>query len=423
MTAQQVPGTTLGGPALVAARLAWAVGVVAIVVLWSLGTAALLTEPPPDCTQVTCDPVDFNAGDLEVAEELDLPAGFLKGPFVAISAIVPAFLFFAIAGLIFWRRSNDWMGLVVSFSLVTIGGLLFTSSNDAFDRTYPELAPIMGAISGLAYPISVVGLFYLFPNGRFVPRWTRWVASVAVTTVVLGRVLPLPSQASEAIALSATLAIFVTGPVAQIYRYRRASSPVERQQTKWVVIGLMGAAGLALTWFVVATMFPPEKPAESRVYALLVAVPLIMVLIFLLPLSFAVSILRYRLWDIDILVNRALVYGTLTGTLATGYIGSVLLLQVAFSAVTDQGGSVAIVASTLAIAALFQPLRRRIQAVIDQRFYRRRYDAARALAAFGTTARDEVELPRLSDALVGVVQQTMQPEHVSLWLREQGDKR
>ena len=133
---------------------------------------------------------------------------------------------------------------------------------------------------------------------------------------------------------------------------------------------------------------------------------------------FSIAILRYRLWDIDVLINRALVYGTLTVSLGAAYFAAVLLLQTAFRAVTDQGGSVAIVVSTLAIAALFQPMRGRIQAAIDQRFYRRRYDAARTLAAFIATARDEVDLERLSEALVAAVEETMQPAHVSLWLRE-----
>ena len=217
------------------------------------------------------------------------------------------------------------------------------------------------------------------------------------------------------------LLIPIVGVSVQVYRYHAILTPAERQQTKLVVLAIAVAFGAALLFFLLAVL-----QNVSRWTDLAEAFHELEELVFLnFPFVFAivsvalvVSILRYRLWDIDVLINRTLVYGTLTGTLATGYIGSVLLLQVAFSAVTDQGGSVAIVASTLAIAALFQPLRRRIQALIDQRFYRRRYDAARALASFGTTARDEVELPRLSDALVGVVQETMQPEHVSLWLRE-----
>ena len=138
----------------------------------------------------------------------------------------------------------------------------------------------------------------------------------------------------------------------------------------------------------------------------------------IVSMALVVSILRYRLWDIDVIINRTLVYGSLTLALGVAYIAAVLLLQTAFRAVTDQSGSVAIVVSTLAIAALFQPMRRRIQALINQRFYRHNYDDARALAAFSATARDDVDLKRLSEALEGVVEETMEPAHVSLWLRE-----
>ena len=142
----------------------------------------------------------------------------------------------------------------------------------------------------------------------------------------------------------------------------------------------------------------------------------------LFPLSIAFSMLRYRLWDLGIFLNRALVYGALTATLVGGYVGLVVGLQAAFRAVTDQGSGLAIVISTLAIAALFQPLRGRVQEFIDRRLYRRRYDAARTLAVFSARMRDEVDLERLSAALVDVVDETMQPVHVSLWLRGTGTR-
>ena len=269
--------------------------------------------------------------------------------------------------------------------------------------------------------VALAALFYLFPDGRFVPRWTRWVAVSSLTVSLIVRLSLLPSGVSELLALAATLALGGTGILAQVYRYRRVSGPVQRQQTKWVLFGgLMAMVAIMVVWSVVAGAFPPEEPSESRIYVLLITGPVLTALILMIPLSFAVSILRYKLWDIDIFVNRALVYGALTVLLAGTYFGTVVLLQAGFRAVTGQESTLALVASTLGIAALFQPLRRWVQAVIDRRFYRRRYDAARTLAGFSARVRDEVDLERLSAELVGVVQETMQPSHVSLWLLDSG---
>jgi hypothetical protein len=137
----------------------------------------------------------------------------------------------------------------------------------------------------------------------------------------------------------------------------------------------------------------------------------------LIPLSFGFAMLRSRLWEIDILINRTLVYGALTVILTGVYVGLVIGLQALLRGLISQDNSVAIVISTLAIAALFQPLRQRIQQIIDRRFYRSKYDAAKIVAAFSATLRNEVDLQQLSEQLVAVVQETMQPTHVSLWLR------
>jgi len=205
----------------------------------------------------------------------------------------------------------------------------------------------------------------------------------------------------------------------QIYRYRRVSTRVERQQTKWVVFGIIVALTgifviLPIFTFFFPTLNQPNIP--SSVIFGLISYPLVLLS---LPVTVGMAILRSRLYDIDVLINRTLVYGTLTVLLALIYFGLVIGLESLVHLFSGQGAQtpVVIVASTLAIAALFQPLRRRLQQIIDRRFYRRKYDATRTLAAFSATLRNEVDLHQLSEHLIAVVEETMQPTHVSLWLR------
>jgi hypothetical protein len=187
-------------------------------------------------------------------------------------------------------------------------------------------------------------------------------------------------------------------------RFRR-SRGVERQQLKWFVY-----AGV----LAVATVVLPGSGSA-------VAPVLQMLTIPLLAVAAGVAILRYRLYDIDRIINRTIVYGALTATLVGVYVVTVVLLQWALRSLTGGESQLAIVASTLAVAALFNPLRRRIQTLIDRRFYRRKYDAAKALAAFSAKLRDETDLDSLSDELLAVVHGTVQPEHASLWLRPPHD--
>jgi len=209
--------------------------------------------------------------------------------------------------------------------------------------------------------------------------------------------------------------LLVSLVVVQVYRYRRVSNPVQRQQTKWVVFGMTVAVlGFAATLFV--GTLPVVAGTLSGPLSNMIANTVLSFFLLLIPISVGLAILRSRLWEIDIIINRSLVYGTLTVALALIYAGCVLALQALLGSFTE-GNQFAIVGSTLVIAVLFQPLRRRIQAIIDRRFYRRKYDAARTLEAFSATLRNEVDLNQLREHLLGVVEETMQPAHVSLWLR------
>jgi hypothetical protein len=213
----------------------------------------------------------------------------------------------------------------------------------------------------------------------------------------------------------AILILWGSFPVAQVYRYLRASDRTQRQQTKWVVFGVaVAVAGTLTTIFTVgAAVDLPPKEVGARMLSML----LMDAFVLFIPLSIGVALLRARLFDIDVVINRTLVYGSLTATLVALYFGGIVVLQGVIVALTGQESTIAVVASTLLIAALFNPLRRRIQGFIDRRFYRGKYDARKTLEAFSTKLKDETDLEALRGDLVGVIRETLQPAYVSLWLR------
>jgi len=324
-----------------------------------------------------------------------------------------------VSTVIIWRRSDDRMALLVALMLVTLGPITAISSL----LLIPSLWQLPNACLYFLALALVVLVFSLFPTGQFVPRWTRWTAVVSLAVQVPSTFFPnapfmlnTNALAIGYLVLLGEVAILV---VVQLYRYRRVSSPLQRQQTKWVVFGLAVPGTVTVVGTVLYLIFPalaePRSPYGAPYQLALNAIGTFTVLF--IPLSLGFAMLRSRLWDIDVLINRTLVYGTLTVILAVVYVGLVIGLQALLRGVISQDNSVAIVISTLTIWALFQPLRSRIQRLIDRRFYRRKYDAAKVVAAFSATLRQEVDLSRLSEQLVAVVEETMQPAHVSLWLR------
>jgi amino acid transporter len=204
--------------------------------------------------------------------------------------------------------------------------------------------------------------------------------------------------------------------VAQVHRYRRVSTSIERLQTRWVVFG--SALSILIFMVAITVIILQEGELESRISPYWVLVTLAFYQVSLLiPIAIAVSVLRYRLWDIDLIIRRTLVYSLLTIALGLIYLGLVVFLQNLFGGLTgERQPEIVTVISTLAIAALFTPLRQRIQDFVDRRFYRRKYNAEQALSAFAALARNETDLDQLKVNVVEVLEQTVQPEHASLWL-------
>jgi hypothetical protein len=392
--------TTLRGRWLLLARAAWVViATLALGLFIASIPAYLLTLGE---TAWFGAPVEAPAG---VVFALDLLS--------VLASITAALLCLTLAGVLFWRKSDDWMVMFISSYLLVYGTVLAgpLERAEVFYPGWPSLA--VDVFQPLFFTTPTIALFVLFPDGRFVPRWTRWLIPFSIPLTVA--ILYQPSSYSWAL-----IGMIVLGAMyAQIYRYRYVSTPTERQQTKWVLFGILLwllLMGMLFVPYSIELNLPPGSPLPWWTLVNSTGWWLTMTIV---PLSLSIAVLRYRLYDIDLLINRTLVYGSLTAVLALVYFGGVAATQAIFRTITghEEQPQLAVVVSTLVIAALFNPLRRRIQGFIDRRFYRKKYDAAKTLEAFSAKLRDETDLDALSDDLTSVVRETMQPAHVSLWLR------
>ncbi len=332
--------------------------------------------------------------------------------------VLAALSMVAVGLVIFWRKADSWFGLYTGVLFVWFG----TQANfvtDPVGQVLPFLAPIDSILGNLVW-LAFFPLLYLFPNGHFVPRWTRWLLPVWLGLMALFSLQLLP----DSLAFAPVALYLVLGIGSQGYRFARRSNPVQRQQTKWVLFSFAFLVVMAIWSISILAGNQSEQQFTVRdLWVSTIAVSLFTVSLAMLPISIGVAILRYRLWDIDVIIRKTLVYTVLTALLALVYLGIVVLLQALFGRLAGvEQSTLAIVISTLAIAALFTPLRRRIQDAIDRRFYRKKYDAQQVLAQFAITARDETDLDALLAELARVVDETLQPEHVSVWLTPSGHK-
>jgi hypothetical protein len=320
----------------------------------------------------------------------------------------------------FLWASNSFFGLYAIRALVTYPGSLPAGEAAAWVASW-VVTPAFGFI---AY------LFFLFPDGRSLsPRWRLllWINGIVIAAAIIVQALtpgsiegmegirnPLGiegyrdslSFVGELLSIVSDLLVLVS--VASVFVRLRHADRTTRQQIKWLAY----AAALLGTVVIVSIV------GDILFGGFGWWIFLVVILAFLcLPLSLGVAVLRYRLYDIDIIINRTLVYGPLTATLLAVYFGGVATVQVVLRALTGQESQLAVVVSTLVIAALFNPLRRRVQNFIDRRFYRRKYDATRTLEGFSAKLREGTDLDALSSELLLVVRETVQPEHASLWLR------
>ncbi|HLW00344.1 MAG TPA: hypothetical protein VKT82_16885 [Ktedonobacterales bacterium] len=412
--------TRLRGRWLVMARVAWVLLVACTLALFFASLPAYDARLQTPCVgAVACNlNGTLTATGMRTLQAAGFSLSGYAGYTVALN-IIGVLIWSAVGMIIFWRRSDDWLALLVALALVLFNAGQQSAAPTALALTYPAWAVPVEVVNVLS--VAIYGFFILvFPGGRFAPHWTIWIGVLNLVQTALAAFPPADSPLNTAnwpLVVNGLIfiSIIVGGLFSQIYRYRRLASPVQRQQVKWAVFGIIVTAvciiALSLSAFIPAFNQPGSlyEPVINTLYPLA---------LLPIPLSIGVAILRYRLWDIDAIINKALVYGLLTGLLGALYAGLIIGLTGmagVFTGITNQ--PVVLVISTLAIAALFTPARNRIQAIIDRRFYRRKYDAEKTLAAFSAALRNEVDLHELREHLLAVVQETMQPTHASLWLR------
>ena len=402
--------TRLSGSWLLTARILWLGGVILLVTLCLIMLPAFYTLLQTICTGTACGLLQPTPESAQSIQKIGLSLSAYANITLALT-LTSVFLGIAVSVVIFWRKSDDWMALLVAASVVALSTLYVTYAFQGSPSTWQGLAIVLNVLGN--------GLFFLvctlFPNGRFVPRWLPWLLPCwpgAGVIFFIFRDVSLVALLYNVV----WLIIVVILVAALFYRYRYASTPIEQQQTKWVIYGGSVAGIIVIGLTVPLLLFPPLRQAGS--FYQIIVTPTFLLTVLIVQVCTGLAILRFRLYDIDLLINRTLVYGTLTVLLALVYASLVIGLGALVRLFTGQFAQspIVIVASTLAIAGLFQPLRRRIQTIIDRRFYRRQYDAARTIAAFSATLRNEVDVDTLRDHLLTVVQVTMQPTHVSLWV-------
>ena len=409
-----------------AARIAWVIVAVLTVVVMVASVPLLLERFGSVCTDATGICLERAEVPAEALGELR-DAGISLGAYAAFTVGVEVLckvVWICVAALVFVFRSRDRMALLVSFFLLTFGtATLLTNGTDVLAAAHPAWWVVAKGLQ-VTGEVFVVLFLLTFPDGRFVPRWTPVVAVAFLLFQIPEDLYTGFYTRGPRFLDTAQLLVFFTGVLTmlgtQVYRYRHVSGPEQRRQTRWAVFGTTLAIVTLILVFGTIFFLTPGGPENSPLLLLAVGslIPFVMLLI---PLSVFIAVFRSGLFDIDVVINRALVYATLTATLVLLYVGGVVALQRLLSPLFGESNQLAVVASTLVIAALFNPLRRRIQTIIDRRFYRKKYDARRTLEDFSARLRDKTNLEQLDAELLSVIRATVQPEHVSLWLKPAGD--
>lgn len=383
-----------------------------------LATAQMIIRDPglvlPDATLWT-------AGQLEQALiALRLPVSSFAAYSLGLMLIF-MLTFLTCGWLILLRKNQDWFGLFLALLLLgwANGGGVFISLPEV---TASEANFYLG---WFIWP-GLFLLLYLFPSGHVTPRWARWFAWIWGLFAVCGLAVDMLGMLSDNFSsfIPLIVAVLLVGIYAQIYRYRHAGA-LERQQVKLVVFSLILMATLFISLTLILNFSDLVDPGQSSITVALSLVTLLSTLgnlaFMSVPITISIAVLRYRLWDIDVIIRRTLVYGALSALLALVFFGLVVLLQQIFGVLTNSEDSpIIIVISTLLIAVLFNPLRIRTQELIDRRFYRRKYDAEQTLVEFAEVTRSEADLSMIINRLEQIVDQAVQPAALKIKVKSIG---
>jgi len=377
------------------------------------------------CSGEECNYIAVSQAEFDAMDDLGLSPKFYANT-MTTATVVGVAVSWLLALLILWRQGHTRIGWIVSIVLAIIP-ITMIADVDNVASYYPDLESLVSILSSIG-TIVLWGFLYLFPSGRFYPRWAFFplffsIFIFEIFSSYYENLDEIPDWYLE-LGPPILLAVILFAGILQVYRYRRESSPTERQQTKWLLLGILLLLAGFPVWFTFFGGIVDIAPGQLRLLASLGGWLTTMLSTIALPVTMAIAISRYRLWDIDLVIRRTLQYALVTGILALTYFGGIVILQGILGSLTGEFNSpVVTVITTLGIAALFNPLRNRVQDFIDRRFYRSKYDAEQTLAQFAETARDEVDMEKLTNALLGVVDETMQPEQFSLWLRQTHEHR
>lgn len=407
----QKPDSDLSGALLMMMRFVWLVISFTAVVIVVTGIITLNQTLQLPC-ELSGD--EFCLVRTQALQSLNISQAF-RANWLTVGILIETLPLYMAGVLIFWYRSHTWFGLLLSLSVMLLVIMIDPGIITWTEFAYPTTQPLINFLSFVSSSLFLIWFF--FPDGEITPRWLVWLIAFKVIhnfalSFLPGSFLDTSGSLSLHLGINYSLALLLAGVF--IYRYRYSANRMQRQQIKWVVTA---ALFLITIYIIQEVLFLQLETQTQRIVANFTVTSVFYLSVAMLALSIMFAVFRYRLFDIDAIIRRTVQYTAVSTVLIAIYYGSVILLQRLFTSTMGEQSPLIIVFSTLVTAALFNPLRTRLQTFVDRRFYRQKYDAQQILAQFAQTARDEVSLEVLTAELGLVVQETLQPDQIFVWIK------